>query len=37
MIAMKHVFEFVFFYPFFMALFWIVGSLVFYWRQERRR
>jgi poly-beta-1,6-N-acetyl-D-glucosamine synthase len=34
---MRHLFQFVFFYPFFMALFWIVGSLVFYWRQERRR
>lgn len=34
---MRHVFQFVFFYPFFMALFWIVGSLVFFWRRERRR
>jgi biofilm PGA synthesis N-glycosyltransferase PgaC len=34
---MRHLFQFVFFYPFFMALFWIVGSLVFYWRLERRR
>ncbi|HEY3567697.1 MAG TPA: poly-beta-1,6-N-acetyl-D-glucosamine synthase [Thermoanaerobaculia bacterium] len=34
---MRHLFQFVFFYPFFMALFWIVGSLVFYWRRERRR
>jgi len=33
---MSHVFQFVFFYPFFMALFWIVGSLVFYWRRERQ-
>ena len=37
MIAMEHLFDFVFFYPFFMALFWIVGSLVFYVRRERRR
>ena len=34
---MRHLFQFVFFYPFFMALFWIAGSLVFYWRRERRR
>jgi biofilm PGA synthesis N-glycosyltransferase PgaC len=34
---MKHLFDFVFYYPFFMALFWIVGSLVFYVRRERRR
>jgi biofilm PGA synthesis N-glycosyltransferase PgaC len=34
---MKHVFDFVFYYPFFMALFWIAGSLVFYVRRERRR
>ncbi len=34
---MRRLFQFVFFYPFFMALFWIVGSLMFYWRQERRR
>jgi biofilm PGA synthesis N-glycosyltransferase PgaC len=34
---MRHLFQFVFFYPFFMALFWIVGSLVFFWRRERRR
>jgi biofilm PGA synthesis N-glycosyltransferase PgaC len=34
---MRHLLQFVFYYPFFMALFWIVGSLVFYWRQERRR
>jgi len=34
---MRLLLSFVFFYPFFMALFWIVGSLVFYWRQERRR
>ena len=34
---MKHLFDFVFFYPFFMALFWIVGSLVFYVRRERKR
>lgn len=34
---MRHLFQFVFFYPFFMALFWIVGSLVFYWRRERSR
>jgi len=34
---MRHLFQFVFFYPFFMALFWIVGSLVFYWRRERHR
>ncbi|HEV8582567.1 MAG TPA: poly-beta-1,6-N-acetyl-D-glucosamine synthase [Thermoanaerobaculia bacterium] len=34
---MRHIFQFVFFYPLFMALFWIVGSLVFSWRRERRR
>ena len=34
---MRHLFQFVFFYPFFMSLFWIVGSLVFFWRRERRR
>ena len=34
---MRHLFQFVFFYPFFMSLFWIVGSLIFFWRQERRR
>ncbi|HEV8239802.1 MAG TPA: poly-beta-1,6-N-acetyl-D-glucosamine synthase [Thermoanaerobaculia bacterium] len=33
---MEHLFQFVFFYPFFMALFWIVGSLVFYLRREWR-
>ena len=33
---MSHLFQFVFFYPFFMAMLWIVGSLVFYWRRERR-
>jgi len=32
---MSQLFQFVFFYPFFMALFWIVGSLIFFWRQER--
>ena len=34
---MRHLFQFVFFYPFFMSLFWIAGSLVFFWRRERRR
>jgi biofilm PGA synthesis N-glycosyltransferase PgaC len=34
---MRHLFQFVFFYPFFMALFWILGSLVFSWRRERRQ
>jgi biofilm PGA synthesis N-glycosyltransferase PgaC len=34
---MRHLFQFVFYYPFFMALIWIVGSLVFFWRRERRR
>jgi poly-beta-1,6-N-acetyl-D-glucosamine synthase len=34
---MRQLFQFVFFYPFFMALFWIVGSLVFSWRRERRQ
>ncbi|HEX6203092.1 MAG TPA: poly-beta-1,6-N-acetyl-D-glucosamine synthase [Thermoanaerobaculia bacterium] len=29
--------QFVFYYPFFMALFWIVGSLVFYLRREWRQ
>lgn len=29
-------FGFVFFYPFFMALFWVLGALVFFWRRERR-
>ncbi len=34
---MQSLFQFVFFYPFFMALFWIVGSLIFYFRREWRR
>jgi poly-beta-1,6-N-acetyl-D-glucosamine synthase len=34
---MRQLFQFVFFYPFFMALLWIMGSLVFYWRRERSR
>jgi poly-beta-1,6-N-acetyl-D-glucosamine synthase len=34
---MDHLFQFVFFYPLFMALFWIVGALVFFERRERRR
>jgi len=34
---MRHLFQFVFFYPFFMALFWIIGSLVFSWRRERHQ
>ena len=34
---MQSLFQFVFFYPFFMALFWVVGSLIFYFRRERRR
>jgi biofilm PGA synthesis N-glycosyltransferase PgaC len=34
---MQHLLQFVFFYPFFMGLFWTVGSLVFFWRRERRR
>lgn len=29
--------EFVFYYPFFMALLWVVGALVFYLRHEWRR
>ena len=33
---MEQVFQFVFFYPLFMALFWVVGSLIFYFRRERR-
>jgi biofilm PGA synthesis N-glycosyltransferase PgaC len=33
---MSQLFQFVFFYPFFMALFWIAGSLIFFWRRERR-
>lgn len=31
----QFVFQFVFLYPLFMALFWIMGSLLFYWRRER--
>ena len=34
---MERLLQFVFFYPLFMALFWVVGSLVFYFRRERRR
>ena len=34
---MQALFQFVFFYPFFIALFWIVGSLIFYFRREWRR
>ena len=34
---MQRLFQFVFFYPFFMALFWMVGSLIFYFRREWRR
>lgn len=34
---MQSLFQFVFFYPFFMALFWIAGSLIFYFRREWRR
>lgn len=34
---MEQIFQFVFFYPFFMALFWVVGSLVFFSRRERKR
>jgi len=34
---MNTLFRFVFFYPFFMALFWIAGSLIFYFRREWRR
>jgi len=34
---MSHLFQFVFLYPLFMALFWILGSLIFFWRQERRQ
>jgi biofilm PGA synthesis N-glycosyltransferase PgaC len=37
MTLMEKLFQFVFFYPLFMALFWVVGSLVFYFRRERRQ
>lgn len=34
---MGTLFDFVFYYPFFMALFWIVGALIFFFRLEWRR
>lgn len=33
---MEKVYQFVFFYPFFMALFWAIGASIFAWRRERR-
>lgn len=33
---MQTLLQFVFFYPFFMSLLWIVGSLIFYFRREWR-
>src|SRR6185503_6059853 len=35
--AMHALFRFVFYYPFFMALFWIAGALIFFFRREWRR
>jgi biofilm PGA synthesis N-glycosyltransferase PgaC len=32
---MQHVFYFVFFYPLFMAFFWMMGALLFFFRHER--
>jgi biofilm PGA synthesis N-glycosyltransferase PgaC len=32
---MQHVFYFVFFYPLFMAFFWMLGALIFFFRHER--
>lgn len=32
---MQLLYNFVFFYPLFMAMFWVVGAVVFYWRRER--
>jgi biofilm PGA synthesis N-glycosyltransferase PgaC len=34
---MHTLFRFVFYYPFFMALFWIAGALIFFFRREWRR
>lgn len=34
---MQTLLRFVFYYPFFMALFWIAGSLIFFFRREWRR
>ncbi len=34
---MEFLFHFVFFYPLFMAYFWMMGSLIFYVRRERGR
>jgi biofilm PGA synthesis N-glycosyltransferase PgaC len=32
---MQHIFYFVFFYPLFMAFFWMMGALIFFFRHER--
>jgi len=32
---MKLVFFFVFFYPLFMSIFWMMGSVIFFFRRER--
>ncbi|HEV8238237.1 MAG TPA: poly-beta-1,6-N-acetyl-D-glucosamine synthase [Thermoanaerobaculia bacterium] len=34
---MHTLFRFVFYYPFFMALFWIAGAVIFFFRREWRR
>lgn len=34
---MEVLYNFVFFYPFFMAHFWVVGAMLFFWRRERGR
>lgn len=33
---MQTVFFFVFFYPLFMSIFWMMGSIIFYLRRERK-
>ena len=34
-ISMEGVFYFVFFYPLFMAFFWMIGAVIFFFRHER--
>ena len=34
---MEFLFYFIFFYPLFMAFFWMIGALIFYFRRERGR
>ncbi|MDH5513448.1 MAG: glycosyltransferase, partial [Gammaproteobacteria bacterium] len=33
---MEYVFFFVFFYPLFMSIFWMMGAIIFYLRRERK-